>query len=147
MVAATPLATLVGSKDVHAAYPGARLACPMPLVSFVPQAPLRSRKKEHMVVHRSPPTQDPWEQTHRGRRPRRPSQRTRNTPPLLSPPPDSVPGAVLGGPGGGGFATFGGRPRRVVAKGGWRLQGAMAALRVVLDPGQLSPCALAEGND
>ena len=47
----------------------------------------------------------------------------------------------------GAFATFGGRPRRVVAKGGWRLQGAMAVLRVVLDPGQLSPCALAEVDD
>ena len=59
----------------------------------------------------------------------------------------AIPGAVLEGRGGGGFATFGGRPRRVVAKGGWRLQGAMAVLRVVLDPGQLSPCALAEVDD
>jgi hypothetical protein len=67
--------------------------------------------------------------------------------PAPQPAPGFGSGGGAGGPGGGGFATFGGRPRRVVAKGGWRLQGAMAALRVVLDPGQLSPCALAEGND
>ena len=35
-VAAMPLATLVGSKDVDAAYPGARLDCPLSLESFVP---------------------------------------------------------------------------------------------------------------
>ena len=35
-VAAFTLATLVGSKDVDAAYPGARLDCPLSLVSFVP---------------------------------------------------------------------------------------------------------------
>ena len=33
-VAAMPLATLVGSKDVDATYPGARLDCPLSLVSF-----------------------------------------------------------------------------------------------------------------
>ena len=62
----------------------------------------------------------------------------------LTSSPDSVPvvtvaglGLVVSPPSAGGHGVQ-------MAKGGWRMRGALAVTRVVLDPGQISPSAPAK---